>query len=305
MKLLKSENWKFSKDNKPEERVSPGEVVLFKTEDCYAGQITSEEQVRECLDLNHTNPTAGPLYVERAEPGDVLVVDILDITVTGNGVSCTFKDEGCLSDMAEVRTRLIPIKDGYATFNGISWKTEPMIGVIGTCPADKEISCGYSGNHGGNMDSKMIKKGTRVYLPVFTKGALLQIGDVHASMGDGEACGTGIEVPAEILVKVDLVKNFRLDWPVTETEEYWYVNPTGLTYGESYIAGAHELVRLMKPVYGWDETDIFIYYSIRGTVEINQFVYPDPDPMVSLRVGVPKDKDRNLIPYKKSITHHL
>ena len=147
------------------------------------------------------------------------------------------------------------------------------------------------------MDSKLIRKGTRVYLPVFVEGALLQMGDVHATMGDGEACGTGIEVPAKIIVKVDLIKDFQIAWPVTETDKYWYVNPTGLTYGESYSAGAHELARLMKPVYGWDETDIFIYYSIRGTVEINQFVYPDPNPMVTLRVGVPKDKDRDLIPY--------
>ena len=297
MNILNRENWVFSKNNEPEGYAKPGDVVIFQTKDCYAGQITSEEQVREYLDLNHTNPTAGPLYIEGAEPGDVLVVDILDVAVTGNGVACTFKDEGCLADVSEVRTRLIPIENGYAEFNDLSWKTDPMIGVIGTCPADKDIGCGYSGNHGGNMDSKLIKKGTRVYLPVFTEGALLQMGDVHATMGDGESCGTGIEVPAEIVVKVNLVKDFRINWPVTETDDYWYINPTGLTYGESYSEGAHELARLMKPVYKWDETDIFIYYSIRGTVEINQFVYPDPDPMVTLRVGVPKEKDRDLIPF--------
>lgn len=297
MKILKSENWVFSKNNKPEDTAKPGEVVVFKTEDCFAGQIKSEDQQREYLDLNHANPTAGPLYVEGAEPGDTLVVDILDIAVTGDGVSCTFKDEGCLADVSEVRTRIIPIKNGYAQFKDLSWEIDPMIGVIGTCPVDKDISCGYSGKYGGNMDSKLIRKGTRVYLPVYTDGALLQMGDVHATMGDGESCGTGIEVPAEIIVKVDLIKNFPIEWPVTETADYWYINPTGETYGESYSAGAHELVRLMKPVYGWDETDIFIYYSIRGTVEINQFVYPDPDPMVTLRVGVPKEKDRRLMPY--------
>lgn len=298
MKVLNSENWVFSRNNKPEGRANPGDIVIFQTEDCFAGQITSEEQVRDVLDLNHTNPTAGPLYIEGAEPGDVLVVDILDIKVTGNGTSCTYKDEGCLSDISEVRTRIIPIENDRAYFNDLSWEIDPMIGVIGTCPADKEIGCGYSGNHGGNMDSKLIKKGARVYLPVFTEGALLQMGDVHATMGDGEACGTGIEVPAEITVRTDLIRDFRIDWPVTETESYWYINPTGSSYGESYSAGAHELARLMKPVYGWDETDIFIYYSIRGTVEINQFVYPDPDPMVTLRVGIPKEKGRDLIPYR-------
>ena len=297
MKILRSENWVFSKDNKPEDVAKPGEVVMFQTEDCYAGQITSEEDTQEHLNLNHTNPTAGPLYVEGAKPGDVLVVDILDVAVTGNGVSSTFKDEGCLSDVSEVRTRIIPIDHGYATFHGLSWEIDPMIGVIGTCPANGEISCGFTGHYGGNMDSKYIRKGSRVYLPVFVEGALLQMGDVHATMGDGEACGTGIEAPANIIVKVDLVKDFHIEWPVTETKDYWYINPTGASYGESYTSGAHELARLMKPVYGWDETDIFIYYSIRGTVEINQFVYPDPHPMVNLRVGVPKDQNKNLIPY--------
>lgn len=295
MKVLDRANWTFSKNHPPQATALPGEVLMFKTQDCFAGQITSEQDLVKTLNLDHTNPTAGPVYIEGAQPGDVLAVDILDIAVDKTGFSCTFEKEGCLSHLAETRTRMFRVNDGYTSFHDVTWKIEPMIGVIGTAPAEGEISCGYSGTYGGNMDSRYIRKGSRVYLPVNVPGALLQMGDLHASMGDGESCGTGIEIGGEIIVKTELIKNFRLDWPVTETEDWWYVNSTGDSYGDSLMKGSAELARLMKPVYGWDETDIFIYLSVRGSVEINQAVYPDPHPMLTLRVGIPKVPGKKLI----------
>lgn len=288
MKIIDRSVYTFSRHNEAVAEVDSGEVMLFKTMDCFGGQFTSEEQLVHELDLTRANPAAGPVFVTGAEPGDVLAVDILDVGVKDAGFACSMGETGPLHDVSELRTRMIPIENGCAKFNDVVWPIDPMVGVIGTAPAGEAVACGHAGDHGGNIDSRMIKKGSRVYFPVRVKGALLQMGDIHATMGDGELSGTGIEIAGEVLVRVTLVKGFALNWPVTELADRWYVNATGKDYDEALWLACHELERLMEPVYGWDATDIFIYLSIQGMTEINQAARPIHDDMVNVRVGIPK-----------------
>ena len=138
------------------------------------------------------------------------------------------------------------------------------------------------------MDCKMIKKGTKVYLPVFVEGALLQMGDIHASMGDGELCGTGIEIEGRITAKTSLIKEKELNWPVAETATHWYVNVNGGDYDSALKAASLEMQRLLMAATGWDETDAFIFLSIKGDVGINQACSPCPIDM-SLRMGLEKN----------------
>jgi len=208
--------------------------------------------------------------------------------VADTGFACSMGETGPLHDISELRTRMLPVINGCVHFNDILWPIRPMIGVIGTAPAGEDVACGYADNHGGNMDSRMISKGARVYFPVRVPGALLQMGDIHATMGDGEICGTGVEISGEILVRTTLIKNFELNWPVTETADSWYINAKGKDYDESLIIACKELCRLMRPVYNWDNTDIFIYLSVQGNVEINQACRPMHDDMVNVRMGIPK-----------------
>lgn len=243
------------------------------------------------MDLSYSydvaNPAAGPVYINGAEPGDVIAVDILDIDVADKGVITTDGICGPLHDRSEIRTKIINIADGVADFNGVKFPVDPMIGVIGTAPAGEDVIDGYPGNHGGNMDSKLIKKGARVYLPVRVDGALLQMGDVHATMGDAELCGTGIEIPAEIIVKVSLIKNFELNWPVTETSTHFYVNACAHNFDDALKSASVELQRLLMNATGWDETDTYMYMSIQSDVEINQACVPCEVAMI-LRFGTPK-----------------
>lgn len=288
MKIIDKSVYAFSKSNEPLAEATSGEVLLFKTIDCFGGQFTSETQLVHDLDLSTANPAAGPVFVKDAEPGDVLAVDILDIQVADKGFACSMGESGPLHDVSELRTRMFPVKDGWVSYNDIQWQIDPMIGVIGTAPAEGEIPCGFAGDHGGNMDNRLIKKGARVYFPVRVAGGLLQMGDLHATMGDGELSGTGIEISGEVIARITLIKNFELNWPVLETPDKWYVNATGKDYDDSLSLGCHELERLMEPVFGWDATDIFIYLSVQGFVEVNQGCRPMHDDMVTLRVGIPK-----------------
>ena len=291
MQVITDQVTVFSKDNKPCATAKPGEVLLFKTLDCFSNRIPDEQTTMADLDYSYgfANPAAGPVYIEGAEPGDVLVVDIFDVEVADEGTIATDDHCGPLFETTGYRTKKIPIKDGMATFNEVSFPIDPMIGVIGTAPAEGAPADGFVGNYGGNMDNKLITKGTRLYFPVRVPGALLQMGDVHATMGDAELCGTGIEIPAEITVRVQLVKDFELNWPILETfgpAGKWYVNASAQEYNEALVCASKEMQRLLMNITGWDAVETYMYMSVQSDVEVSQGCEPcEVD--VSLRIGTP------------------
>jgi amidase len=287
MKIIDQSVYNFSKDNAPFAYADPGEILLFQTMDCFSNTIVKEEDLTLHIDSSTLNPAAGPVYINGAEPGDVLVVDILDIRVADQGVICTFRGCGPLCDDMEDRTKVVKIIDGAANFNGVKFLIDPMIGVIGTAPDGESVGDGFPGSHGGNLDSKLIKKGARAYFPVRVAGALLQMGDIHATMGDAELCGTGIEIKGEIMVKISIIKNFELNWPVTETADHWYVNACAHELPEASKLASKELQRLICNAYGWDKTDAYLYMSVQSDLEINQACKPCNVEMI-LRFGTPK-----------------
>lgn len=301
MQVIDSQVYAFSKNNPACATVAPGEILQFKTLDCFSNRIPDETVTMADLDYTYgfANPAAGPVCIEGARPGDVLVVDILDIQVADEGTIATDDHCGPLFEGTPYRTKKVPIRNGFALFNEVRIPVRPMIGVIGCAPAGPDVIDGFVGSHGGNMDNKLIGKGARLYLPVRVEGALLQMGDVHAAMGDAELCGTGIEIPAEITVRVQLVKGFELHWPVLETADKWYVNANAQEYNEALIAASKEMQRLLMAISGWDATETYMFLSVAGDVEINQGCKPC-EVQLSLRLGIPKlSKFPALIPAPK------
>ena len=181
--------YKMSGENKPAASCKSGDIVQFETNDCFGGQIQREDQVMNGLDWNNINPATGPLFIEGAQPGDVLKVEILKIELDDHGAICEGPGEGVTGKaVTDEATKIVPVKAGYAHFNDkLIFKIKPMIGVIGTAPADgKAIDTGTPDTHGGNMDCNQIGEGAVLYLPVNVPGALLAMGDMHAVMGNGE-----------------------------------------------------------------------------------------------------------------------
>ncbi len=113
-------------------------------------------------------------------------------------------------------------------------------------------------------------------------------------MGDGELCGTGLEIPGRVTVTLSLIKNKPLDWPVLETADKWYAMASDLDYTTALKAAVRQIQELVTRAYGWDATDVSFYLSLWGDAEINQGCQPCPIPIV-LRVGVPKMPDKPLI----------
>lgn len=288
MQVIKDWTYTFSKNNKPAATAEDGETVKFVTVDCFNGQIQKETDHAENIDFTRTNPATGPLYIKGAEPGDALGVDILHIDVADHGAVCTLEDMGPLWPSCEKRTHIIPAADGYLTYKDIKWPIDTMIGVIGTAPDGEDVPSGFVFNGGGNMDSRRIRQGVTLWLPVRVEGGLLAMGDMHATMGDGEVCGTGVEISGEIIVRVHLVKHCQLNWPVTETNRAWYVNTCGPTCDEAIRQGYLEMQRLISKAYSWDMTDTAMYMSIQGFLESNQACLTPDEGGDTFRVGTPK-----------------
>ena len=285
----------FDKANEPIARAKDGDEFSFRTLDCYSGQVCTEEDiVGESFNFSRTNPATGPLYVEGAMPGDVLVVDVLSVEVADKGAVTTIPNIGPLYDRCVDRTRILPVKDGKTELGGLSIPINPMIGVMGVAPAGEPIACGYAGKHGGNMDSKKLTAGSRVYLPVQVEGALLQMGDIHAVMGDCELCGTGLEIGGVITVRVSVLKGRKLDWPVIETADAWHVVSARKDYTSALIDASAQMQELVCAAYGLDPTDAYLYLSLEGDVCINQGCQPCPVEIV-LRISMPKRSDKPLL----------
>lgn len=286
--------YSFSAEHEPAIKVDIGETVTLKTLDCFTNQITSEEQLITSVDWTQVNPATGPVYINGAEPGDILVVDILNIEVEDQGVTCSLPGIGPLHDKVENRTRIIPIKDGKATFNDLEFPITPMIGVIGVAPKEGAVECGRPGDHGGNLDNNLIMAGARLYFPVHHEGALFQCGDLHATMGDGEIIGTGIEIAGKVKVTFDLIKQVPKERPMMETADKFYTIAAAMDFDTALKLATEDMQQLIVDAYGWDATDAGLYMSIQGDVEVCQTCKPSDLELV-VRFGVPKREDKPLL----------
>ncbi len=276
----------FKTEMEPVLTMKSGEEILVETNDCFFQQIESEEQVLMEVDFDHINPATGPIYVEEAEPGDLLKVEILKIDVADKGVAGVVPGEGILGDKAKKPIiRIIPIKDGYAHYKGLKLPIKPMVGVIGVAPGDEDGECPTETpwKHGGNMDTTDIAQGNTVYFPVRQKGALLALGDCHAIMGDGEICFTGLEVPASVKLRVSVIKDKKVTWPLIETKDSTMVVASGDDVDKAIYNATEETVELLSKALDMDFEETYLLTSIAVHMKISQVV----DPRKTIRSEIP------------------
>lgn len=269
-------------------RVKNREIFLVETNDCFKQQIINEEQVVDTIDFNLVNAATGPIYVEEARAGDILKVDILDIRTEESGVAITTPGGGALGEESkESIVRIISIENAKARYKGIEIPVEPMIGVIGVAPSKEEGEWGTHSpwKHGGNMDTKLIKKGSSLYFQVNQDGAMFGLGDCHIAMGDGEVSISGIEVPAEVLLRVSVLKNKReLKWPLLETEDKNIIIASGDNLEDAMKSATREAVKYIEEVLdiSWEEAYIMVSQTV--DLRISQVV----NAKKTIRAEIPK-----------------
>jgi amidase len=275
----------LSKNDPEKATCVPGETVCFQTKDCFSSQIRREQDQFQSVDWATINPATGPLYVEGAIPGDTLAVRILDIAVDSPGVMVAVPGLGALGHLiTESQTKLVPIENGYALFSEhIQIPVDPMIGVIGTAPADAAVPCGTPGPHGGNMDTRLIRKGATVYLPVAVPGGLLSIGDLHAVMADGEVVVCGIEVSGSVTVRIELLKQVTLPCPVVEDDQNTYLLHSAATLDEACTLVLEDAIYHVTSRTGMSLNDAGMLLSLLGNLEVSQIV----DPLKTARMRLP------------------
>ena len=230
MKIIDKSVLNFCKDNKPEASIESGETLIFRAEDCFGNAVQEETPMGE-ISLEYSNPAAGPVYVNGAEKGDVLKVEILDIDVNDHGVVSTFAHCGPFQDKNEIRTRILPLDHGVTTFNDVSWITKPMVGVIG--------------------DSTFTHSGMTGLLDAVNEGADVTIcisdNETTAMTGGQDSAGTGklericialgVE-PEHVRTIIPLPKNYaEMEKVIREEIEY---------HGVSVIVSRRECIQTAK-----------------------------------------------------------
>jgi amidase len=242
--------------------IASGDTVETSTIDA-GGMDRRGEQV-----AGYPNPETGPFYIDGAEPGDTLQVQLdylypnREIGYSNTLLAPHVVDPTSVYRLPEPRRvewRIQAESDCAALINplpglpGFSLPLNPMLGCLGVAPADGQaISSATSGPYGGNMDYRGCAAGASLYFPVFAPGALLHLGDGHAVQGDGEVVGTGIEISFDVRFTVFLHKGKQIHWPRGENADFIFTLGNARPLDQALQHATTEMLTWLQEDYGLD-----------------------------------------------------
>ena len=271
--------YRFAADVPPVVRIAPGEPVVFETYDASTGRIKVAEDLAAYLqvrDPRRVNPAAGPVWVDGARPGDELVVTVEAIRLAEQGY-IRAAPGGVLSEgIVGPVTVIVPVEDVTTLLlpGGLRLPARPMVGVIGTAPAGGKVLTAVPGPQGSNLDCNLVRPGARVHLPVHVEGALLALGDVHAAMGDAEVTGTGVEINAEVTVRVEVLPGAAHARPWIEVDGQIAATGSAPTLEAAVSIATDGLVTLLGERLPLTRTEAYMLVSAYGDVHIGQACTP-------------------------------
>jgi len=274
----------------PVARVTPGESLEFDVADASGGQLQVNSSVADVtrLDFGRINPVTGPVFIDGAEPGDIIKVTLLSFAPSGWGWTANIPGFGLLADeFPEPALHLwrydadILAPALYGSWGKVPLK--PFTGTIGVAPAELGLhSIVPPRRVGGNMDVRDIATGTELFLPVEVSGALFSVGDTHAAQGDGEVCGTAIESPMRVALQFDLLKDMSLKFPRFKTcgpvtrhldaKGYEVATGIGPDLMQAARAAVRSMVDLLMHQYGMPAVDAYMLCSVCGDLRISEIV---------------------------------
>jgi acetamidase/formamidase len=219
----------------------------------------------------------GPIHIEGARPGDVLEVRILDVDY-----SVDYGYNGCSGFVRElcddeVRSRLIRIDREAHTAEivpGITVPLRPFFGSMGVAPPPDSgrVSSNPPGRHAGNMDNKELVAGTTLYLPVWVEGALFEVGDGHATQGDGEVNQTGLETSLEGRLQFIVRRDLALDWPRAETPTHHILMGFDPDLEKATEIAIREAVEFLQERAGLTRGEAYAVVSMAADLRITELV---------------------------------
>ena len=286
--------YEFDHRHEPKLRVRQGESFVVETEDAASGLVRSVDDASRLDSLPtrnfnppKSNPIGGPVYVEGAQRGDLLEVTIEKIVVDDQGFTAFRPGRSPLGDSYRWRSLRGPYvhivehrpgpsgttRDGTGRLNDkVTWDLQPMIGTIGVAP-DREVetSAVGQGPWGGNLDVRDVKEGTRCYLNCYHDGALLYVGDVHASQGDTEFYGTADETRAELTLSCRVIKGKQIPFVRLEKDDSIVSLYSFRPLEDAVESAIVNLMEWMVKEYGVAERDAYMHACINPDFRINVY----------------------------------
>jgi acetamidase/formamidase len=273
----------------PALEIESGEAVQLHVRDASDEQISADSDAGDVLklDFSHVNPVSGPVFVKGARPGDTLAVELLEFAPHGWGWTAIIPSFGLLADEFPdpwLRISTVDPDGRRVRFSErVTLPYRPFPGTLGVAPAEP-------GPHpilppsrfGGNMDTKHLNPGTTLYLPVGVEGALFSLGDTHAAQGDGEVCGTAIEAAMDVVLRLSVRRDVRVEMPqydlpaglVAEHEQSAYHVCTGV--GPDLLEAARDAIRAsiayLGDRHGLDREEAYALTSVAADLRIHEVV---------------------------------
>ncbi|MFC1513782.1 acetamidase/formamidase family protein [candidate division KSB1 bacterium] len=251
--------------------------------------VPAEDIEAELIDVHENIPReergpgghvlTGPIYIEEADPGDVLEVRIISIDLQiPYSINSLSPRGGFLSgEFDRSKTKIIPLDEKTMTGEfdeGIIIPLKPFFGSMGVAPPEDAGKWNSSPPwiHGGNIDCKELVEGTSLFLPVHVKGALFQIGDGHAAQGNGEVCITALETSLKGTLQFIVHKDKSIEWPRAETDTHFLTFGMDENLTEATKIAVREMVKYLSEEKGMSRDDAYMLTSIAVDVNITQLV---------------------------------
>ena len=266
--------------------INSGDVVHFECVDSSGAQVRPGMPAAEYLAIDRTRIHAltGPVYVEGAAPGDVLEIAVVALRHHGWGWSSVVEGLGFLKERFRDPYLFHWQLDGDFTRSlaPAVLPLRPFLGVMGVTRAeDGAFRTRPPGSFGGNLDVRELCAGSRLYIPVYNRGALFSCGDGHAAQGDGEVCINGIECPLDATLRFRLYKRQPLAGPLVESSEAvvpdssldsWVVVETGIDLAETARGATLRMIELLVSRWGFSEVHAYILCSVAMRLRLSQVV---------------------------------
>jgi len=271
---------KFSSLIPPVLKVKSGSVIKADAYEASDNQLHRNATLEDLIniDFGPIHAMTGPVYVEEAEVGDILAVDLLKVELGDYGWQAIVGGFGFLTERfpnPKLNIHEIDVLNKTTMFNDkIKIPLKPFPGIMGVAPNTEEmLSTIPPRANGGNMDDPSLVEGTTVYFPVFVKGALFSIGDGHAVQGYGEVCGSAIEAPMTFTYRLRVLKNKPpIQEPQYETDDYYAVTGFGTTIDIATKKAVNYMVDYLISNYSVSPEDAYMLCSLVGDLKIAEVV---------------------------------
>ena len=279
-------------ESKPVLRVRAGDTVTIETVSGNPARLEAaglapakiQQALRDVYrDVKDRGPgghiLTGPVFIEGAEPGDVLEVRIKSIELPADWSYNSFRPgSGFLpDDFPFARTKIVPLDRtrGVANFApGIEIPLRPFFGSMGVAPpeANGRINSGPPWVHAGNLDNKELIAGTTLFIPVHVAGALFQVGDGHAAQGNGEVDITALETPLNGTFEFHIQKGKRLRWPRAETPSNFITMGLHEDLTEATRLAVRDMIDFLSTEKRLSRDDAYMLTSVAVDIAITQLV---------------------------------